>query len=79
MVLPAIILPWFKFYEWDWCLGFNIGVTIFLGYQNQNLNIARYGGAKNAVFPKEEISRQYAGYYLNKIWKVGSYLGMKLF
>ena len=32
-------------------------------------------GSKNAVFPKEEISRQYSGYHLNKIWKLGHYLG----
>ena len=58
-------------------LDLNIGVTIFLKIiKNQNLEYCSiWWGAKNAVFPKEEISRQYAGYYLNKIWKVGSYLG----
>ena len=32
-------------------------------------------GGEDAVFPKEEISRQYSGYHLNKIWKLASYLG----
>ena len=32
-------------------------------------------GAKGAVFPKEEISRKYAGYHLNKVWKLADYLG----
>ena len=32
-------------------------------------------GAKNAVFPKEEISRKFAGYHLNRIWKLADFLG----
>ena len=27
------------------------------------------------LFSQEEISRQYSGYHLNKIWKLGDYLG----
>lgn len=32
-------------------------------------------GAKNAKFPKEYFSRQYAGYYVNKIWNAARALG----
>lgn len=32
-------------------------------------------GAKNAEFPKEGISRQYAGYYQNKLWNMASKIG----
>lgn len=32
-------------------------------------------GAKNAKFPKEYFSRQYAGYYVNMIWRTARALG----
>ena len=60
-----------------WCLGSQYWCyNLPEDYQKPKFGILLdMVGAKNAVFPKEEISRQYAGYYLNKIWKVGSYLG----
>ena len=37
-------------------------------------------GAENAEFPKEGISRQYAGYYQNKLWNMAGKIGhMKYF
>ena len=58
---------------WD----LNTGVTIFLRIiKNPEFGILLdMVGAKDAVFPKEEISRQYAGYHLNKLWKLGKHLG----
>ena len=60
-----------------WCLG-----SQFWCYNlNNNYKRPNFGilldmvGAKNAVFPKEEISRQFAGYHLNKIWKLADFLG----
>ena len=60
-----------------WCLGSQYWCyNLDKNYQKPKFGILLdMVGAKNAVFPKEEISRQYAGYYLNKIWKLGSYLG----
>ena len=60
-----------------WCLGSQYWCyNLPEDYQKPKFGILLdMVGAKNAVFPKEEISRQYAGYYLNKIWKVGNYLG----
>ena len=32
-------------------------------------------GAENAEFPKEGVSRQYAGYYQNKLWDMAAKMG----
>jgi Peptidase family M28 len=61
----------------SWCLGSQ--------YWSKNLHVPYYGakfgvlldmvGAKNAIFPKEGLSRQYAGEYVNLIWGTGQKLG----
>ena len=60
-----------------WCLGSQFWCyNLDANYQKPKFGILLdMVGAKNAVFPKEEISRQYSGYHLNKIWKLGDYLG----
>ena len=60
-----------------WCLGSQFWCyNLDTNYQKPKFGILLdMVGAKNAVFPKEEISRQYSGYHLNKIWKLGDYLG----
>ena len=60
-----------------WCLGSQYwSYNISKDYQKPEFGILLdMVGAKDAVFPKEEISRQYAGYHLNKLWKLGKYLG----
>jgi len=60
-----------------WCLGSQFWCyNLDTNYQKPNFGILLdMVGAGNAVFPKEEISRQYSGYHLNKIWKLGDYLG----
>lgn len=60
-----------------WCLGSQ--------YWSRNLHVPYYGakfgvlldmvGAKDAVFPKEGLSREYAGEYVNKIWGTAQKLG----
>jgi len=62
--------------ERSWCLGSQ--------FWTRNLHVknysANYGvlldmvGAKNAIFPKEEFSRMYAGDIINKIWSTGQRL-----
>jgi hypothetical protein len=61
----------------SWCLGSQ--------YWSRNLHVPFYGakfgvlldmvGAKNAIFPKEGLSRMYAGEYVNKIWAAADKLG----
>jgi hypothetical protein len=64
-----------------WCLGSQFwSYNLPENYQKPNFGILLdMVGAKNAIFPKEEISRMYAGYHLNKIWKLGQYLGYESF
>ncbi len=60
-----------------WCLGSQ--------YWAKNLHVPYYGakfsvlldmvGAKDAVFPKEGLSRAYAGEYVNLIWNTADKLG----
>ncbi len=60
-----------------WCLGSQ--------YWAKNLHVPYYGakfsvlldmvGAKDAVFPKEGLSRNYAGEYVNLIWSTADKLG----
>ena len=60
-----------------WCLGsqywcYNLNAN----YKKPNFGILLdMVGAKGAVFTKEEISRKYAGYHLNKVWKLAEFLG----
>ena len=60
-----------------WCLGsqywcYNLNTN----YKKPNFGILLdMVGAKGAVFTKEEISRKYAGYHLNKVWKLAEFLG----
>ena len=60
-----------------WCLGsqywcYNLNAN----YKKPNFGILLdMVGAKGAVFTKEEISRKYAGYHLNKLWKLAEFLG----
>ena len=60
-----------------WCLGSQYwSYNISKDYKNPEFGILLdMVGAKDAVFPKEEISRKYAGYHLNKLWKLGKHLG----
>lgn len=63
----------------SWCLGSQ--------YWSKNLHIPYYGakfgvlldmvGAKDAIFPKEGLSRQYAGEYVNLIWSTAQQLGYR--
>lgn len=60
-----------------WCLGSQ--------YWSRNLHVPYYGakfgvlldmvGAKDAVFPKEGLSMNYAGQYVNEIWTTAEKLG----
>lgn len=60
-----------------WCLGSQ--------YWSRNLHVPYYGakfgilldmvGAKDAVFPKEGYSREYAGQYVNLIWETAQKMG----
>ncbi len=61
----------------SWCLG-----SQYWAYNlSPEYTKPKYGilldmvGAKNAEFPKEGISRKYAGYYQNKLWSMASKLG----
>ena len=60
-----------------WCLGSQYwSYNLPIDYIKPDFGILLdMVGAKGAVFPKEEISRKYAGYHLNKIWKLADYLG----
>lgn len=61
----------------SWCLGSQ--------YWSKNLHVPYYGakfgvlldmvGAKDAVFPKEGLSMNYAGQYVNEIWTTAEKLG----
>ena len=60
-----------------WCLGSQYWCyNLDANYKKPNFGILLdMVGAKGAVFTKEEISRKYAGYHLNKVWKLAEFLG----
>lgn len=60
-----------------WCLGSQFWCyNLSSDYKKPDFGILLdMVGAKDAVFPKEEISRKFAGYHLNKLWKLADYLG----
>ena len=60
-----------------WCLGSQYwSYNLKPDYKRPNFGILLdMVGAENAVFPKEEISRRFAGFHLNKVWKLGEHLG----
>ena len=60
-----------------WCLGSQYwSYNLNPDYKRPNFGILLdMVGAENAVFPKEEISRRFAGFHLNKVWKLGEHLG----
>ena len=60
-----------------WCLGSQFWCyNLKSSYKKPDLGILLdMVGAKNAVFPKEEISRKFAGYHLNRLWKLADFLG----
>ena len=60
-----------------WCLGSQYwSYNIPEDYAKPNFGILLdMVGAEDAVFPKEEISRKFAGYHLNRVWKLADYLG----
>ena len=60
-----------------WCLGSQYwSYNLDANYKKPNFGILLdMVGAKGAVFTKEEISRKYAGYHLNKVWKLAEFLG----
>ncbi len=61
----------------SWCLGSQYWCyNLTPDYQKPNFGILLdMVGAENAVFPKEEVSRKFAGYHLNKLWKLAEHLG----
>ena len=60
-----------------WCLGSQFwSYNLKSDYKRPKFGILLdMVGAENAVFPKEEISRRFAGYHLNKVWKLAEHLG----
>jgi hypothetical protein len=60
-----------------WCLGSQFWCyNMDSNYKKPDFGILLdMVGAKDAVFPKEEISRHFAGYHLNKLWKLADHLG----
>jgi len=60
-----------------WCLGSQFWCyNLKPSYKKPDFGILLdMVGAQNAVFPKEEISRRFAGYHLNRIWKLADFLG----